>query len=46
MKDVSPKEFIEAFAKHLKKGNKIKMPEVSAFPIVLFINYIIVGCLR
>ena len=31
VKDVPAKEFIEAFAKHLKKGNKIKMPEVS-FP--------------
>jgi hypothetical protein len=30
LKDVPAKEFIEAFAKHLKKGNKIKMPEVSA----------------
>ena len=29
VKDVPAKEFIEAFAKHLKKGNKIKMPEVS-----------------
>ena len=28
MKDVSAKEFIEAFGKHLKKGNKIKMPDV------------------
>ena len=27
MKDVPAKDFIEAFAKHLKKGNKIKMPE-------------------
>ena len=29
VKDVPAKEFIEQFAKHLKKGNKIKMPEVS-----------------
>ena len=29
VKDVPAKDFIEAFAKHLKKGNKIKMPEVS-----------------
>jgi len=28
VKDVPPKDFIDAFAKHLKKGNKIKMPEV------------------
>ena len=28
VKDVSAKEFIETFAKHLKKGNKLKMPEV------------------
>merc|ERR1711939_1241536 len=27
VKDVPAKDFIEAFAKHLKKGNKIKMPE-------------------
>merc|ERR1712010_386980 len=27
VKDVPAKEFIEAFARHLKKGNKIKMPE-------------------
>ena len=34
VKDVPAKEFIEAFAKHLKKGNKIKMPEVSSkYPI-------------
>ncbi len=31
VKDVPAKDFIEAFAKHLKKGNKIKMPEVSVF---------------
>lgn len=29
VKDVAAKEFIEAFSKHLKKGNKIKMPDVS-----------------
>jgi ribosomal protein S19E (S16A) len=28
VKDVPSKEFIDAFAKHLKKGNKIKIPEV------------------
>jgi small subunit ribosomal protein S19e len=27
VKDVPAKDFIEAFAKHLKKGNKIKQPE-------------------
>ena len=33
VKDVSAKEFIDSFSKHLKKGNKIKMPDVSnAFP--------------
>jgi ribosomal protein S19E (S16A) len=31
VKDVPAIEFIEAFSKHLKKGNKIKMPEVSSF---------------
>ena len=29
VKDVPARDFIEAFARHLKKGNKIKMPEVS-----------------
>ena len=29
VKDVSAKEFIDSFSKHLKKGNKIKMPDVS-----------------
>ena len=29
VKDVAAKEFIDAFSKHLKKGNKIKMPDVS-----------------
>lgn len=29
VKDVPAKDFIEAFAKHLKKGSKIKMPAVS-----------------
>ena len=29
VKDVPAKEFIEAFAKHLKKGNKFKIPDVS-----------------
>jgi len=40
VKDVPAREFIEAFAKHLKKGNKIKMPEVSrkksVFPKLIF----------
>merc|ERR1712166_1629264 len=31
VKDVPAKEFIEAFARHLKKGNKIKMPEWVAY---------------
>lgn len=31
MKDVPAKDFIEAFAKHLKKGNKIKIPDVSDY---------------
>ena len=29
VKDVPAKDFIEAFSKHLKKGNKFKIPEVS-----------------
>ena len=29
MKDVPAKAFIEAFAKHLKKGNRIKIQDVS-----------------
>lgn len=29
VKDVPAKEFIEAFSKHLKKGNKFKIPDVS-----------------
>jgi hypothetical protein len=29
VKDVAAKEFIDAFSKHLKKGNKIKIPDVS-----------------
>ena len=33
MKDVSAKEFIDAFAKHLKKGNRIKIPEVGVIVI-------------
>ena len=28
VKDVAAKEFIEVFAKHLKKSNKFKIPEV------------------
>lgn len=32
VKDVPAKEFIEAFAKHLKKGNKFKIPDVSTNP--------------
>ena len=31
VKDVPAKEFIDAFAKHLKKGNRIKMPEWATF---------------
>jgi len=31
VKDVPAKEFIEHFAKHLKKGNKIKMPEWAGY---------------
>ena len=31
VKDVPAKDFIEAFAKHLKKGNKIKMPEWAIY---------------
>merc|ERR1712100_60040 len=31
VKDVPAKDFIEAFAKHLKKGNKIKMPEWGSY---------------
>ena len=29
VKDVPAKEFIENFAKHLKKGTKVKIPAVS-----------------
>ncbi len=29
VKDVAAKDFIEAFSKHLKKGNKFKIPDVS-----------------
>lgn len=31
VKDVPAKEFIESFAKHLKKGNKFKIPDWSAY---------------
>ena len=31
VKDVPAKEFIEQFAKHLKKGNKIKMPDWAVY---------------
>merc|ERR1712188_327463 len=31
VKDVPAAEFIEAFARHLKKGNKIKMPDWLSF---------------
>ena len=31
IKDIPAKEFIEAFAKYLKKGNKIKMPEWAIY---------------
>ena len=37
VKDVPAKEFIDAFAKHLKKGNKIKMPDVRFFPLFFLI---------
>ena len=30
VKDISAKQFIESFSKHLKKANKIKIPNVSA----------------
>ena len=41
VKDVPAKEFIEAFSKHLKKGNKIKMPDVSSPSLCsLILNYI------
>merc|ERR1711862_237910 len=37
VKDVPAAEFIEAFARHLKKGNKIKMPEwVSHYKTACF----------
>jgi hypothetical protein len=44
VKDVPAKEFIESFAKHLKKGNKIKMPDVRisflfSFSPSLFLIY-------
>merc|ERR1711907_518835 len=31
VKDVPAKDFIEAFSRHLKKGNKIKMPEWAQY---------------
>merc|ERR1712166_995850 len=31
VKDVPARDFIEAFAKHLKKGNRIKMPEWAVY---------------
>jgi len=31
VKDVPARDFIEAFAKHLKKGNKIKMPAWAVY---------------
>ena len=37
MKDVPAKEFIESFAKHLKKGNKFKVPDVSSHLSLPFI---------
>ena len=46
VKDVPAKEFIDAFAKHLKKGNKIKMPDVSIFFASYLKLYLIVGWLR
>ena len=42
VKDVPSKEFIEAFAKHLKKGNKIKMPDVSILLLSVIFNNIII----
>ncbi len=53
VKDVPAKEFIEVFSKHLKKGNKIKMPDVgptlsnsTQFSFLLIKLYLLVGCLR
>lgn len=31
VKDVAAKEFIDSFSKHLKKGNKIKIPDWSQY---------------
>lgn len=31
VKDVAAREFIDAFSKHLKKGNKIKMPDWAQY---------------
>lgn len=31
VKDVASREFIDAFSKHLKKGNKIKMPDWAQY---------------
>lgn len=38
VKDVPAREFIEAFAKHLKKGNKFKIPDVSTRTSLLRIS--------
>lgn len=35
VRDVPADQFIAAFARHLKKGNKIKIPDVSASPSAL-----------
>ena len=32
VKDVNSKEFIKQFAKYLKNGNKIKIPDVLSLP--------------
>ena len=39
VKDVSAREFIDAFSKHLKKGNKIKMPDVSYYSLKNILSY-------
>ena len=43
VKDVPARDFIEAFAKHLKKGNKIKMPDVNFSLLFLFIIILFSG---
>lgn len=44
VKDVPAKDFIEAFSKHLKKGNKIKMPEVSSISVISAVFCLILHC--